>query len=187
MTIPFADPALPPSSEARSQDVLLVASLLHLMSHYTARGDGEQPCVKLASVIERHLCALSRLPDADPVLRAALLPEATPAPLRPLVAALPGGVGELMADVIGAGEREHLRSSLELLLSLVQAGPYLVGDRLSLADLAVAAQLSLLRFPASAGAPLAGRGAPGLADNPVLEPLFSWRDRLEALVGRSPA
>ncbi|WP_091875436.1 hypothetical protein [Massilia yuzhufengensis] len=56
--------------EPRSQDVLLVASLLHLMSHYTARGDGEQPCVKLASVIERHLCALSRLPDIDPVLRA---------------------------------------------------------------------------------------------------------------------
>ena len=71
MDIPFAGPALPqPSTQARSQDVLLVASLLHLMSHYTARGDGEQPCVKLASVIERHLCALSRLPDADPVLRA---------------------------------------------------------------------------------------------------------------------
>lgn len=71
MTIPFADPSLPwPAPQARSQDVLLVASLLHLMSHYTARGDGEPPCVKLASVIERHLCALARLPDADPVLRA---------------------------------------------------------------------------------------------------------------------
>ena len=69
MTIPFADPALP-SQAPRSQDVLLVVSLLHLMSHYTARGDGEQPCVKRASVIERHLCALSRLPDVDPVLRA---------------------------------------------------------------------------------------------------------------------
>nr|WP_229451908.1 hypothetical protein [Massilia niastensis] len=40
------------------------------MSHYTARGEGEPPCVKLASVIERHLCALSRLPEIDPVLRA---------------------------------------------------------------------------------------------------------------------
>ncbi len=69
MTIPFADAAVIPQ-EPRSQDVMLVASLLHLMSHYTARGDGEQPCVKLASVIERHLCALSRLPDIDPVLRA---------------------------------------------------------------------------------------------------------------------
>jgi predicted HD phosphohydrolase len=71
MTNPFADPALPqPLPEPPSQDTLLVAALLHLMSHYTARTDGEQPCVKLASVIERHLCALARLPDADPVLRA---------------------------------------------------------------------------------------------------------------------
>ncbi|MGH8853378.1 MAG: hypothetical protein ACREWI_03760 [Telluria sp.] len=69
MTIPFADPALQ-SQEPRSQHMLLVASLLHLMSHYTARGAGERPCVKLASVIERHLSALSRLPDIDPVLRA---------------------------------------------------------------------------------------------------------------------
>jgi hypothetical protein len=69
MNIPFADPA-PGAQGPRGQGLLLVASLLHLMSHYTARGDGEQPCVKLASVIERHLCALSRLPDIDPVLRA---------------------------------------------------------------------------------------------------------------------
>lgn len=71
MTNSFAETVLPqPAPAPRSQDTLLVASLLHLMSHYTARGEGEQPCVKLASVIERHLCALSRLPDADPVLRA---------------------------------------------------------------------------------------------------------------------
>jgi len=76
MTIPNPEPmpVLPPLDEARSQDTLLVASLLHLMSHYSARSagpvGGEQPCVKLASVIERHLCALSRLPSIDPVLRA---------------------------------------------------------------------------------------------------------------------
>lgn len=101
MTIPAAIPTLAASQEPRSQDALLVASLLHLMSHYTARGDGEQPCVKLASVIERHLCALSRLPSIDPVLRAtceqladqwagvvdAKLPAPAPAPARqPLLA-----------------------------------------------------------------------------------------------------
>ena len=32
--------------------------------------DDEGPCVKLAAVIERHLDALARLPDAEPVLRA---------------------------------------------------------------------------------------------------------------------
>lgn len=123
---------------------------------------------------------------ADPVLRSALLPEATPGPLRQLVAGLPGAVGEAMADAVGGGELEHLQANLELLLALVTAGPYLVGDSLTLADLAVAAQLSLLKFPVTAGAPLAGRGAPGLADNPMLAPLFSWRDRIAVQVGRLP-
>lgn len=69
----------------RDQHAVLVAALLHLMSHYTinsaangavngavngAHRSAEGPCVKLASVIERHLNALARLPDADPVLRA---------------------------------------------------------------------------------------------------------------------
>ena len=66
----------------------------------------------------------------------------------------------------------------------MQARPYLVGDSLSLADLAVMGQLSLVRFPESAGAPLAGRGVPGLADDPQLEPLWAWRDRLGAQLGR---
>ena len=69
MTISPAN-TIPPATESGSQDAVLVASLLHLMSHYSAKGDGEQPCVKLASVIERHLCALARLPTIDPVLRA---------------------------------------------------------------------------------------------------------------------
>lgn len=58
----------------------------------------------------------------------------------------------------------------------------LVGDALSLADLAVAAQLSLLRFPVSAGSALSGRGVAGLSDHPRLQPLFEWRDRLETRV-----
>ncbi|MFZ6862368.1 hypothetical protein ACO0K7_07010 [Undibacterium sp. Ji67W] len=43
------------------------------MSHYsvnTVSAEGNNPCLKLASVIERHLKALSELPDLTPVLRA---------------------------------------------------------------------------------------------------------------------
>jgi len=94
----------------RAQHAVLVAALLHLMSHYTinsalhsrtnsARGRGQDgPCVKLASVIERHLVALARSADADPVLRAtceqlssnwaSLVDSALPAPApvkRPLL------------------------------------------------------------------------------------------------------
>jgi glutathione S-transferase len=128
--------------------------------------------------------ALVQAAAVDPVLRGGLLPEATPAPLRSLVGALPTGVLSGLGQVIDHGGLEQLRSNLEQLCALVQAQPYLVGDQLSLADLAVAGQLSLLLFPASAGAPLAGRGIPGLADDPQLAPLWHWRDRIGAQVGR---
>jgi hypothetical protein len=70
----------PASGTPSTRHALLVAALLHLMSQYTlrstqrspgaARTDDEGPCVKLAAVIERHLDALARLPDVEPVLRA---------------------------------------------------------------------------------------------------------------------
>ena len=59
-----------PVQDLRHRDAVMIASLLHLMSHYTARDENDRPCVRLASVIERHLCALARLPELDPVLRA---------------------------------------------------------------------------------------------------------------------
>jgi len=129
--------------------------------------------------------ALVQAAAGDAVLRTALLPEATPDGLRSLVGALPGGLLAGLGQVVDQAALRDLRTNLEQLTLLVQAQPYLVGSALSLADLAVAAQLSLLKFPASAGAPLAGRGVPGLADDPQLAPLFAWRDRIGAAVGRS--
>ncbi len=97
-----------PDGRRTTRHELLVAALLHLMSQYTVnnadacdRASGEGPCVKLASVIERHLNALARLPDADPVLRATceqlsvkwagLVDRALPAPVkRPLLARILG-------------------------------------------------------------------------------------------------
>lgn len=54
-------------SNTRTQPELLLAAVLHLVSHYTASDSG---CVKLASVIERHFKALADRPDLTPVLRA---------------------------------------------------------------------------------------------------------------------
>ena len=64
------EPSMLSAQDLRHRDAVMIASLLHLMSHYTARDENDRPCVRLASVIERHLCALSRLPELDPVLRA---------------------------------------------------------------------------------------------------------------------
>ncbi|MBM5799558.1 MAG: glutathione S-transferase family protein [Cyanobacteria bacterium K_DeepCast_35m_m2_023] len=130
--------------------------------------------------------ALLQAAAAEPELRAALLPAATPAPLKQLVAAVPAGLGQwadtLGETLLGLGERQQLQRSLEHLQQLVNTQPFLVGTSLSLADLAVVAQLSLLRFPPGWGEPLAGRAVPGLGDSPLLDGLFNWRDRvLESL------
>ena len=56
-----------------AQPELLVSAVLHLMSHYTvssAQNKDGGACLKLASVIERHLKALAELPDLAPVLKA---------------------------------------------------------------------------------------------------------------------
>lgn len=95
-----------------------------------------------------------------------------------------GPATEAVRDLFGPCEVRQLHRSLEQLALLVVERPYLEGDGLTLADLAVAAQLYLLKFPACAGATLIGRGVEGIADNPVLEPLFAWRDRVMVEVGR---
>ena len=104
-----------PDARGATRHEVLVAALLHLMSQYTVshahahardrdRTSGDGPCVKLASVIERHLHALARLPDADPVLRASCeqlsvkwaglvdraLPPPPPPTRRPLLARILG-------------------------------------------------------------------------------------------------
>ncbi|MGO4378646.1 hypothetical protein [Pseudoduganella sp. RAF53_2] len=56
--------------EPNQHPELMLSAVLHLMSHYTANAGDNGGCVKLASVIERHLKALSTLPGLAPVLSA---------------------------------------------------------------------------------------------------------------------
>jgi hypothetical protein len=70
MAINGINPALFESTSTPSQPELLVSAVLHLMSHYTANIGETGTCIKLASVIERHLKALADLPELAPVLRA---------------------------------------------------------------------------------------------------------------------
>lgn len=64
------NPAFVEPNAAPAQPELLVSAVLHLMSHYTAHSQESNGCVKLASVIQRHLKALADLPNLAPVLRA---------------------------------------------------------------------------------------------------------------------
>jgi glutathione S-transferase len=132
--------------------------------------------------------ALLQAAATHPRLRSALLPEATPSSVRQLVSALPGGLmgslSETVSSLLAPLEARQLHRSLEQLSQLVAGRDYLVTAQLSLADLAVVAQLSLLRFPATAEAALAGQGVNGIADNPLYQPLFQWRDKILATLNR---
>jgi len=70
MAIEQMEQALQQPNAAPAQPELLVSAVLHLMSHYTANNQESSSCIKLASVIERHLKALADLPELAPVLRA---------------------------------------------------------------------------------------------------------------------
>ena len=59
-----------PEFPKATQPELLVSAALHLMSHYSAHAADAGACLKLASVIERHLKALAGHADLAPVLRA---------------------------------------------------------------------------------------------------------------------
>lgn len=70
MAIDWNDPIFLSTGAPAQRPELMLSAVLHLMSHYTARGRDSGPCLKLASVIERHLKALAGLPDLAPVLQA---------------------------------------------------------------------------------------------------------------------
>lgn len=73
MAIELEYPSVSDPAGAPPQPELLVSSALHLMSHYSVNAGQAGACLKLASVIERHLRALAGHADLNPVLRATCL------------------------------------------------------------------------------------------------------------------
>ena len=132
--------------------------------------------------------ALLQAAADDAQLRDVLLPDDVPSPVRQVMSGLPGGWLSSLGELLGQEQRASMLSSLCAVADGLDLNGCLVGDAISLADIAVGAQLSLLRFPASAGSSLAGRGVPGISDHPRLQDLFRWRDQLEArLIKLDPA
>ena len=132
--------------------------------------------------------ALLQAAADDQQLREVLLPDDVPSPVRQVMSGLPGGWLSGLGELLGQEQRSSMLSSLCAIADGLDPEGCLVGDSITLADLALGAQLSLLRFPPSAGDALAGRGVPGISDHPRLQGLFRWRDQLETrLINLDPA
>lgn len=126
----------------------------------------------------------------DQNFRKSLLPSTTPDLVKNLVEVLPSDVLKVLGfgvgytpDVVKSAEAD-LKQDLEALCLLLSDSPYLLGDRPTLADFAVAGLSMLIKFPTGTYLDLPenikGKGIPGLADSALYEPFFSWRDRLYA-------
>ena len=113
-------------------------------------------------------------------LRAALLPSDFPSSIRGVFEKLPfNNISKLSNVVLSNKTNIELQKILEALSKSLINKKFIIGESLTIADLSIAAQLSLLKFPASSGPILVGEGCQEYINNPYLENLFNWRDRLE--------
>jgi glutathione S-transferase len=92
---------------------------------------------------------------------------------------IPTKIASQISGLINQKEKESLKLNLENLSNLINQENFLIGDKLSIADISVASHLSLLKFPHSSGENLTGQGCSIYVNDPSLQNLFKWRDFIE--------
>ena len=113
-------------------------------------------------------------------LRKALLPDEIPNTIKGVFEKLPfNKINKLSNIVLSNKSNVELQKILEFLSKALVNKKFILGNSLSIADISIASQLSLVKFPLSAGPILAGEGCQEFMNNPYLENLFMWRDNLE--------
>ena len=122
--------------------------------------------------------------------RTAFLPSSTPDLVKTLVGAVPNELLSFLGQGVGLGPEgvkaaeDSLKRDLTALVFILLEQPYLVTDHPTLADFAVAALTTYLKFPSGnyldIPESLKGKGVPGIADIGTFEPFFTWRDKLYA-------
>ena len=115
----------------------------------------------------------------NPSLIYFLLPNEISDSLQKFIVNIPLNISSQISGLINQKEKESLKVNLDSLTNLVKQENFLVGKKLSIADISVASQLSLLSFPNSSGEKLKGKGCSIYMNDPSLKNLFKWRDSIE--------
>ena len=127
--------------------------------------------------------ALIKSAIENPQLRTALLPDEIPSSVKGLVDKLPfKNLTNISNVILSSKDNLELQKILESLSKSLINKKYILGENLSIADIAIASQLSLLKFPKSSGPILSGEGCQEYINNPYLENLFIWRNSLEEYI-----
>ncbi len=147
------------------------AGLVHLLTNWSD--------TTLAKATKK---ALIKSATLDQELLVALLPNEIPIKIKNFAKVFPGEIINRLSNLTEQKETLDLEHNLEEISKLVKENNFLIGDSISIADIAIAAQLSLIKFPFSAGTVLAGKGCKRLYNNSKLISLFTWRDNLEKML-----
>ena len=99
--------------------------------------------------------------------------------MQKLLLNIPTKIASQISGLINQKEKESLKLNLEYLSNLIDQENFLIGEKLSIADISVASHLSLLKFPNSSGEDLTGKGCSLYINDPSLQNLFHWRDLIE--------
>ena len=124
--------------------------------------------------------ALIRAALENTKLRIVLLPDDIPASIKGIFNKIPFKRFDQLSNIVLSNKNNiEFQKILESLSKGLINKKFLIGNSLSIADISVASQLSLLKFPSSSGNDLSGEGCPEFINNPYLDNLFQWRDKLE--------
>ena len=115
----------------------------------------------------------------SPILISSLLQNVMSDSMQKLLLNIPRNIGSQLSGLMNQAEKKSLKSNLGYLTNLIEKESFLVGKELSIADISVASQLSLLNFPKSSGENLRGKGCSAYINDPSLNTLFDWRNFIE--------
>jgi len=115
----------------------------------------------------------------NPILISSLFANEISDSMQKLLVNIPTKIASQISGLINQKEKESLKLNLNYLSNLIDQENFLIGGKLSIADISVASQLSLLKFPNSSGENLKGKGCSLYINDPSLQNLFKWRDLIE--------
>ena len=115
----------------------------------------------------------------NPILISSLLSKVISDSFEKSLLNFPLKIASQISGLINQEEKESLKLNLEYLTNLIEKEDFIIGKQLSVADISVASQLSLLKFPKSSGENLSGKGCSIYINDPYLKTLFKWRDSIE--------
>jgi len=119
----------------------------------------------------------------NPILISSLFANEISDSMQKVLVNIPTKIASQISGLINQKEKESLKLNLEYLSNLINQENFLIGEKLSVADIAVASHLSLLKFPNSSGENLTGKGCSLFINDPSLQNLFEWRDSIEDQIG----